>query len=126
MDNRQSEKLTSALSSCKLKVMCQPCTSVHIFFSKNLSRPINIKKRNDSMVSLIYLISIPCSIRTSLIRITGTALWKTQLDQLKSTVLAINPDVETPEVGHQTGARRGLGVGTVTKINIWVKISSLY
>ena len=70
------------------------------------------------MVSLIYLLSIPCSTRTFLIRITGTALWKTQLDQLKSTVLAINPDVETPEVGHQTGARRGFSVGTATKIKI--------
>ena len=49
---------------------------------------------------------------------TGTALWKTQLDQLKSTVFARNPDVETPEVGHQTGAQRVVGVETATKINI--------
>ena len=82
------------------------------------------KEMTQWCLSFIYFLS-PSSLSSDMEH-TGTALWKTQLDQLKSTVLAINPDVETPEVGHQTGAQRVVGVGTATKINIWVKIYSLY
>ena len=82
------------------------------------------KEMTQWCLSFIYFLS-PSSLSSDMEH-TGTALWKTQLDLLIPTVFARNPDVETPEVGHQTGARRVVGVGTATKINIWVKISSLY